>query len=189
MNPNLFLAAIPSYDNRLAITQKILACEAKRSPLIKVQWTPVNDLHLTLGYIKSVKQQDIRTISSAMSGVSQTAPFMANTEELRIYGTAIVLRVEPYQRLLAIHKKMNQRLIEMTHHQYQFEAKHHFDPHLTIGRIRNWQVLNPLHRQQFLEILRVNLGQFSFLIQQAGLLYRADPKMNYQAVQIYALNG
>lgn len=191
MKTNIFLAALPTYDNRLALTQKISVCEAKRSPLVRVQWTHTQDLHITLGFIAAVHQTDLRNIASGMSSISQTGPLMANVEEIKLYGNAIVLRLEPYQQFLAIHKKMNLKLMEITQSQYQFQVKGRFDPHLTIGRLRNVNALNPLHKHQFLTMLEEQFRGYSFLIQQAALLHRTSEHSisAYQSIQLYPLHG
>lgn len=191
MKTNIFLAALPSHDNRMVIAQKILACETKRSPLAKVQWTHTQDLHLTLGYIADVPENDVRKIALEMSGIAQNAPFMANVEDIKIYGNAIVLRCEPYHRFLAIHKKMNQKLQESTNNRYQFDSKKRYDAHLTIGRIRNVKVLNPLHMQQLLSLVQEQFRGCTFLIQQAALMRRVRENAipAYQTIQLYRLTG
>lgn len=191
MKTNIFLGALPSYDNRLALTQKIYACEAKRSPLVRVQWTHTNDLHVTLGFIPSVEEVDFRKIALGMTAISQSPPLMANVEEVRVYGNAIVLRIEPYQQLLNIHKKMNVKLIEISNHQYHFQVKARFDPHLTIGRIRNVYALNPLHKQQFINLVEEQFRMNAFLIQQAALMRRMPENTTpaYQVIQLYSLRG
>ncbi len=189
MKTNIFLAMLPGHDNRLALAQKILACEAKRSPLARVHWTNTNDLHITLGYIAEVNESDIRAIALGMSTVSQNSALMGTAEVVKLYGNAIVLKIEPYQMLAAIHKKMNQKLLEVTNQQYHFEAKHRFDPHLTIGRIQNVQALNPLHKQQLLSLIETQFRGYSFLIQQAALMRRLPEKATspYQSIQLYNL--
>lgn len=191
MKTNIFLAALPSYDNRLALTQKIYLCEAKRSPLIKIQWTHTQDFHITLGYISKVEEMDIRSVAIGLSSVSQTAPFMANMEEVRLYGNAITLLVEPNARFLSIHKKMNQKLIEFTNNQYHFESKNRFVAHITLGRIKNVEALNPLHKQQLLSSIQTQFSNTAFLIQQAALMGRVSNYAApiYQNIQLYALNG
>ncbi len=188
---NIFLAVVPSYDNRLAITQKLHRCEAKRSPLVRVNWTHLDDLHVTLGYIADVALNDIRTIALGFSSISQFAPIMANSEEIKMYGNAIVLRLEPLHQFLAIHKKMNQKLGEISENRYQFLVKRHFDPHLTLGRVRNWQVLNQIHKQQFLSLIKEQFQTLSFLTQQAALMHHVGETAvpAYQAIQKYILNG
>jgi 2'-5' RNA ligase len=171
MKNNIFLAAIPSYDNCLGLTQKLLNCEAKRSPLVRVNWTHIDDLHVTLGYIERVDSADLRSIVVGFSSISQFTPLMANAEEIRIYGNAIVMRLEPLHRFLTIHKKMNQKLVEVSENRYHFFEKRHYDPHLTLGRVRNWQVLNPQHKEQFLNLIKEQFQGQSFLIQQAALMY------------------
>lgn len=191
MKTNIFLAALPSYDNRLLLTQKIHVCEAKRSPLVRIQWTHINDLHVTIGFIPAVNEADLRLIALGMSSVSQTAPFMANAEEIRVYGNAVVLRIEPYHQLLSIHKKMNHKLQEATQNQYQFQVKGRFDPHITIGRLRNLNALNPLHKHQFINLIGEQFKATSFLIQQAALMRHLPDNAvpAYQTIQLYPLRG
>lgn len=187
MKTSIFLAALPSHDNRMIIANKILACETKRSPLAKVQWTHTQDLHLTLGFIAGVEESDLRKVALDLASVSQNAPFMANVEEIKIYGSAIVLRCEPYHRFLAIHKKMNQKLIEGSSGRYQFESKKRYDSHLTIGRIKNLNALNALHLQQLLGLIQEQFRSCSFLIQQCALMRRIaeNTAPSYQSIQLY----
>ena len=186
MKTNIFLAALPSHDNRMIIAQKILACETKRSPLAKVQWTHTQDLHLTLGFMPGVEESDLRKASLLLTSVSQNAPFMANVEEIKIYGSAIVLRCQPYHRFLDMHKKMNQKLIEGFEGKYQFDVKKRYDAHMTIGRIRNVNALNPLHMQQLLGLIQEQFRSCTFLIQQCALMRRIeDAAPSYQIIQQY----
>lgn len=191
MNTDLFLSAFPSHDNRVVLTQKISQCEAKRSAFVKVQWTSTPDLFVHLGHIIDVQEKDIRMIALALSAVTQTRPFMANGEEVKLYGNAIVLRVEPFDVLQRLHKKMNQKLMESTNNQYQFFLKGRFDPYLLIGRIKNMSALNPTHKAQFMQMLSQTLHGYSFLVQQAGLVQRLPDKSKqaYQVIQQYPLRG
>lgn len=175
----------------MIIAQKILVCEAKRSPLAKIAWTHPQDLHLTLGYIEQVQENDIRKIAMDLSNVSQNAPFLATVNEIKIYGSAIVLRCEPYHRFLAIHKKMNQQLIEGSNNRYQFESNKKYDAHLTLGRIRNAKALNALHVQQLLSLIQQQFNNATFLIQQCALMRRvADNSLPcYQNIQLYRFTG
>jgi 2'-5' RNA ligase len=187
---NIFLAALPSHDNRTIIMQKINACEAKRSPLVRVQWTHTQDLHATLGFIPEVDPKDIKQIVPAFNPITQSPAFMAHVAEVKAYGTAIVLRLEPYPHFSALHKKMNHQLMEATENRYQFDTKKRYDPHITIGRIRNLSALNLLHQQQFLSLVQAQFSNYSFIIQQAALLHRAaDPHAmpTYETIQLYTL--
>ncbi len=187
MKLNIFLAALPSYDNRMVMTQKILACEAKRSPLARIQWTHTQDLHVTLGFISAVEEGELRNVALAMSILSQNSPFMATVEDVRGYGNAIVLRIEPYQQLLSIHKKLHQKLIEATQNKYEFDTRHRFSPHITIGRVQNLSALNQAHKQQLLGIIQEQFRGYSFLIQQAALMRKLPEKAqpSYQNIQLF----
>ena len=192
MKSNVFLAALPSYDNRVVLTQKILACEAKRSPLAKVNWSHTDELHITLGFIPSIEENEFRKIALALTEVSRNAPFMAHTSEVRAYGNALVLRMEPHPHFLSIHRKMNQALLTNTEQQYQFDTQKRFDPHITVGRIRNLDSLNLMHRQQLLSLVAEQFQNVSFLIQQAALLRRSPRSQSlpaYETLQLYPLNG
>jgi 2'-5' RNA ligase len=171
----------------MAITEKISTCEARRSPLVKVQWTHTQDLHVTLGYIPSVEIRDFRNIALSFMPITKTTPFMAHVEGIKLYGNAIVLQVGPAQQLQSLHRKMNQRLGESSNQQYQFATDKRFDPHMTLGRIRNIQALNGQHRDQFLALIETQFRQYGFLIQQAALLRHADTPTvpSYQTLQQY----
>lgn len=158
---------------------------------MRVQWTHTQDLHITLGFIGQVKEEDLRGIAIGMAGIAQFSRFMANGEDIKLYGNAIVLRVEPYQTFYKIHKKLNQKLMELSQNQYQFQVRNRFDAHLTIGRLRNLSVLNPLHKQQFLNLIQEQFRSVAFLIQQAALLCRSSETTTpaYQSIQLYSLKG
>lgn len=189
MKTNIFLAALPSHDTRLTLTQKISACEAKRSPLAKVQWTHTQDLHVTLGFIEGVNEIDLRGIALSLTSVGQTASFMSTVEDIKLFGNTIVLKLQPYPVFLSIHKKMNQILLTQTQNQYHFDDKKRYDPHITIGRIKNLPALNQLHKQQLISLCQEQFRSTSFLIQQAALLRRRAENSipAYQTLQLYTL--
>jgi len=186
---NISLAAFPSHDNRAMLTHKIDICEAKRSPLVKVQWSQSNDFHVMVGVIPDVQNKDIRAISLSMTSVSQVPPFMATVEKVRLYGNAIVLCVEPYQQFLKIHQKMDSKLKEATLNRYQFHLKGRFDPYMIVGRIKNLRDLNLAHKQDFMNLVEEQLRSFAFLIQQAALLLRLPESSTpaYQTIQLFNL--
>lgn len=173
----------------MVMTQKILSCETKRSPLARIHWTHTQDLHATLGFVHQVNETDIRNIALAMNSVEQNSPIMATVDEVRGFGNAIVLKIGPYQQLFNIHKKLNQKLTELTQNQYQFDAKHRFSPHITIGRVQNLAALNQQHKHQLLNLIQEQFSGYSFLIQQLALLRRGPEKAIpvYQNIQLYTL--
>ncbi|MBS0289581.1 MAG: hypothetical protein JSS07_06065 [Proteobacteria bacterium] len=191
MNTTLFLALLPSHDNRRIMTEKILSCETKRSPLARIQWSHTNDLHIILGAINNVRENDFRNVALALNMVSQSSPLMANVEEIGGFGNAIVLKIGPHQQLLNIHKKMNQKLIQTTQNLYQFDTRNRFLPQLVVGRVHNLQVLNQQHKQQLLGLVEEQFRGYSFLIQQAALVRKLPEKSYpaYQSVQLYTLAG
>jgi 2'-5' RNA ligase len=186
---NIFLAALPNHETKMAIAQKINLLEAKRSPLIKMNWVHPQDLHITIGYIENVEEASLRSIAQGFMEVAKTAPFLAKVEEIRLYGNAVVLRVEPNQLLGSLHKKMNQKLLEVSNERYSFLMHKRYDAHITLGRIRNIQSLNAAHKQQLIGLLEEQFRHNSFLIQQAGLLRRTSEKAvpAYQVIQQYLL--
>lgn len=189
MNTPIFLAALPSFENNLQLTEKISACEAKRSPLVKIQWTHAQDLHITLGYIPGIAEKDISIVAMSMASISQISSFMAQVGEVKLYGNAIVLRMHPYPRFLNIHDKMQQKLLAISNHQYQFDMQHKYDPHLTVGRIKNMAAINAAHKMQLLNLIAEKLRSFSFLIQQAALMRRVPENTIpvYEKIKLYTL--
>lgn len=173
----------------MIMTQKISACEAKRSPLARIQWTHTQDLHITLGYIPKVDQADVRSISLALSAIAQQSPIMANVAQVRGFGNAIALIIEPHQQLLSIHRKLNQKLIEATNNKYHFDTKNRFSPHISIGRVQNLAALNQTHKNQLLDLIQTQFSGYSFLIQQAALMRRLPEKAtpHYQSIQLYTM--
>lgn len=193
MKTNLFLVALPSHDSRSSIAQHILACETKRSPLIRTQWTHTNDLHVILGNIHGVSEKDVKPIALHMASISEITPFLATGGGIRVYGDAVILRLEPHHRFLAIHKKMDQKLLEATQNTYHFHIRSRYDPHLLLGRIQNVQALNFSHKKQLIDLAEKHFSDCSFLVQQAALIRRTTRQSRnaalYETVQPYPLQG
>lgn len=191
MKANVFLAALPGQENRSTIIQKMDRCEAKRSPLVKLQWTHAQDLHITLGYIPGVEQKDFRMIAMALHSVTESSRFMTNFGAIKLYGSAVVLCLEPYHSFFNLHKKMNQKLQEVSQQKYQFETQKRYTPHMTLGRIRNPQALNELHKQQFSSLVEEQFRETPLLIQQAALMRRVGEGNGpiYQTLQLYPFRG
>ncbi len=191
LKANLFLAALPGQDNRMSLVQKMDRCEAKRSPLIKLQWTHAQDLHVTLGYIAGVEPKDFRLIALAMTSVTEASRFMTNFGSIKLYGSALVLCLEPYHSFFNLHKKMNQKLQEASVQKYQFETSKRYVPHITLGRIRNAQSVNELHKQQFISLAEEQFRDTPLLFQQAGLMQRVSEGHGpiYQTLQVYPFRG
>lgn len=191
MKTNVFLAALPRQDNRITLAQKMDICEAKRSPLIRLQWTHMQDLHVTLGFLANVEDKDLRMVALAMGSVSEASLFMASFGAIKLYGTALVLALEPYHSFFNLHKKVNQKLQEATDHRYHFETNRRFSPHMTLARVRNISALNALHKQQLISLVEEQFGQITLLIQQAALMRNISegPGPVYQALQLYPFRG
>lgn len=187
MKANIFLAALPGQENRLTLIQKMDQCEARRSPLIKLQWTHAQDLHVTLGYIAEVEQKDFRIIVTALHSVTESSRFMANFGAIKLYGGAVILSLEPYHSFFNLHKKMNQKLQEASQQKYQFETGKRYMPHITLARIRNVQALNELHKQQFISLVEEQFREMPLLIQQAALMRRIGEGNGpiYQTLHLY----
>lgn len=191
MKSNLFLAALLGQENRSTLVQKMDRCEAKRSPLVKLQWTHAQDLHITLGYIAEVEQQDFRMIAMALNSVTESSRFMTNFGAIKLYGHALILSLEPYHSFFNLHKKMNQKLQDASQQKYQFETGKRYSPHLTLGRLRNAAMLNALHKQQLISLVEEQFRDTPLLIQQAALIRRVGEGNGpvYQTLQLYPFRG
>lgn len=191
MKANIFLAALPRHDNRLTLTQKMDACEAKRSPLIRMQWTHVQDLHVTIGFIPLVEKADLRMVALSLVSVTQSSLFMANYGAIKLYGSALVLALEPYHSFAELHKKMNHKLQEGTSQRYQFDTSKRYTPHMTLARIRNINALNPLHKQHLISLAEEQFQSTSILFQQAALMKHMSENGGplYQTLQLYPFRG
>lgn len=191
MKANIFLAALPAHDTRRSLTQKMDACEAKRSPLIRLQWTHTQDLHVTIGFIPLVDQSDLRMVALALAEISKTSLFMVNFGSIKLYGNALVLCLEPYHSFANLHKKMNQKLQEGTSERYQFDTSKRYMPHMTLGRIRNIQAINALHKQQLISLMEEQFQSTTMTIQQAALMRHVSETGGpvYQTLQLYPFRG
>lgn len=184
MKINLFIAAVPSHDNRQLIAQKIHQCEAKRSSQIRINWTYLTDLHITLGFLADVDIRDVQTLAQGFALVKETTKFLATIKDVRIYGNAIVLRLEPQQIFLGILKKLKTQLQTLLDNKYQFREHSRFDPHITIGHIQSPRTLSALQQHQLTSMITEPFVNMSILVQQAALMQRIQNNTN-QSVQVY----
>lgn len=191
MNVNIFFAAVPNPDNRQLLSQKILQCEIKRSPQLKIDWSHLTDLHITLGYLSNVQDIDLRAIAQNFLFLNQTSKFLATIKDVRIFGNSIVLRMEPYQTFLGLFKKMKQQLQVTLQNKYQFKEHARFDAHITIGRIQAPRVLTPQQKLQLCNIVAEQFANTTILIQQVALMQRIPAHLvrNAKSAQYQALQG
>lgn len=190
---NVFVAMLPSHDHRQQITQKIYACEAKRSSQLRIHWTFITDLHATLGFLSGIEIPDIQTLSRSFQYLTQATKFMATVKDVRIYGNAIVLRLEPYQTFLGLHQKLKQALQGYQDGKYHLKEQTRYDPHLTIGRIHYPRMLNDKLKHQLVSMISEPFTNTSLLIQQAALMQRlpthvlktSNSPQTYQVLQGY----
>lgn len=193
MKVNIFFAAVPNHDNRQLLTQKILQCEAKRSSQLRIDWSHLTDLHITLGYLSGVEDTDLRAIAQSFLFLNQTTKFLATIKDVRIFGNAIVLRMEPYQTFLGLFKKMKQQLQNTLENKYQFKEHDRFDAHITIGRIQTPRTLTNTQKLQLCNIVGEQFVNTTIVIQQVALMQRipdhlaknAKSAQQYQALQGY----
>ena len=192
MKINLFIAAVPSHDNRQLIAQKIHQCEAKRSSQIRINWTYLTDLHVTMGFLSGVETNDAQALAQGFTILKDTTKFLATVKDVRIYGNAIVLRLEPYQTFLGLFKKLKNQLQTVLDNKYHFKEHARFDAHLTIGRIQSPRVLNTTQQYQLTAMISEQFVNASFLIQQTALMQRIPEniaKMSKSAQVYQVLQG
>lgn len=187
MKRNIFIAVLPSHDHRQLITQHIHQCEAKRHSGIRIKWTYTSDLHITLGFLPKVEEKAIPVIAQCFQPMTKFTKFMANVKDVRIFGNAIVLRLEPYQTFLNLFKTLKTQLQTVADGQYHFTEHARFEAHLTIGRIKSPHVLGSVQKQQLITMVAEQFVRISFLIQQGALMQRLpdDILKQMKSAQVY----
>lgn len=193
MKRNIFIAAIPSPDHRQLITQKISQCEAKRHSGIRIQWTHLQDLHITIGFLPGVFDKDIQALAMCFQCITSSSKFLASVKDVRIFGNAVVLRLEPYQSFLNLFKKLKQQLQNTLDGKYHFKEHNRFEAHLTIGRIKSPKTMSHAQRHQLTSMIDEQFQNVSIMIQQGALCHRlpeeyikkASSAQVYQAIQGY----
>lgn len=192
MKSNLFLALLPNHVDCQLLTQKLTNYEANLLSPMEVQWVHEHDLHITLGYIHSVKKIDYSHIANCFSNIAFYAAFVASTTSIKLYGNAITLSLTPLQPFVELHKEMKQKLIEGTQNQYRFDTHKGYEPHITIGKIRNLAKHQCTQKQTLIQRLQPIFQSTNLRIQQAALLHRVreGPLVPvYQALQVYRFKG
>lgn len=184
MKINLFIAAVPSHDNRQLIAQKIHQCEAKRSSQIRINWAYLTDLHMTLGFLADVDIPDVPALAQGFTLIKETPKFLATIKDVRIYGNALVLRLEPQQIFLGIFKKLKTQLQTLLDNKYQFKEHARFDPHITIGHIQSPRTLSTLQQHQLVSMIAEPFVNMPILVQQAALMQRIQNNTS-QSAQVY----
>lgn len=193
MSNNIFIAAVPSYDHKQLIMQRILNCETKRSSQLRIDWTNLADLHITLGFLPSVDPADFQAIAQSFAVLTQSTKFISQVKDVRIFGNAIVLRLEPLQNFLVLYRKLKHQLQEVLTGKYAFKEHGRFEAHLTVGRIKSPRVLTHMQKAQLITTVSEQFVNTTFLVQQASLMQRipetfsskAKSSQVYQVLQGY----
>lgn len=170
--------------------QKIYACEAKRPSMIKINWAHLQDLHVTIAYIRGVADTDTRLLGTHFLTLAKNASFMARVTQVKLYGSALVLCLDPYNKFHAMHKLIKVGLKDCFEGKYSLEDNKRFDPHMTIGRLLPGPHIGPQQKFQFTNMIQEQFANFGFMVQQAGLMRRKKENTlpHYELLHPYNLS-
>jgi len=104
----------------------------------KINWVPLNNMHITLHFFGETDENDIPAISSQLKKAAGTiCPFEIKIEEINIFGSSykprvIWMGIESNADLNLLAKNVSEQLAMIGY----TPDRQNFVPHLTIGRIK-----------------------------------------------------
>lgn len=183
-HPNYFLAGL--VDDRT--TRQITKYRLKDHPPEIQSSTLAENLHVTIGYIGFIPDNDIEKIIQVYEGMTVPPPIPASLIGLGLYGGSnnhkkyFGLTVEDTAGLLQdLRDKSNTLLREKTLYRYQTNYWENFRPHITIQRLKR-----ELTVPQMKAIQEVFLNQpftpYSFFLRTIAVWFKNRATGYYEAV-------
>ncbi len=135
--PRTFIAIDLSEACRKELRRFVSALSSKRWP---VRWEVFSKLHLTLFFLGSIQQSQVKSVSGVLAEITtDIKPFTIRVGKLGVFPDfiqprAVWLGIKGDQpRLVSLQKLISQQLVSLG---FEKETRI-WIPHLTIGRVRN----------------------------------------------------
>lgn len=135
-----FFAIVPPEDILNHISQVIASLkERMQNPSLEaIRWVRIENLHITLGFLGQIDQNDLMTLMEGVRASVKNVPrFILELGSLRGFPSEenpkiLSLFVKPNEALRALSTKIGQAILAIN---YPIET-HPFRPHMTLGRIK-----------------------------------------------------
>ena len=157
--------------------KKKLADFQKKLPELPVKWTKLNNIHITLAFIGSVRDEELLDICKITKKVvSRHASFFVNLNKI-CYGPPkkmpprmIWAEGEKSQEVAALKADLEKSLLSSGNVSFSPENRA-FSPHVTLGRIRQWEwrKIEPEERPEIDEEIKLSFSVDSIEVMESQL--------------------
>ena len=159
------------------IKKKLLIFQ-KRLKDLPVRWVKEDNLHITLIFLGYLKDEEVAEICRITKEVAQkTAPFLINLKKI-CYGPPekmpprmIWVLGEKSQVMANFKNNLEKELSVSSSSNYSTNKRHPFSPHITLGRIRQWEWrrIEPEERPAIEEEISLNFEVQSIEVMESRL--------------------
>ncbi|OJX10208.1 MAG: hypothetical protein BGO77_07290 [Caedibacter sp. 37-49] len=134
MHKNIFLAVL--FENKLK--EKLAHNLRLSAPIEEIIYTPKQNIHLTLGFIRNVDFHDRSLLKKAFNNIKTEFPFEGFLQRSIILGNgnSLCIRAEPFEKLAEIHLASRKLLRLNTENKYDFDNTFDYLPHIKIQSLR-----------------------------------------------------
>lgn len=190
---NRFIALLPSHESQDRIFTILKPYKKRIETLAHTKWVFPTDYHITIGYMKSVHEDDISALQHAMrSSLSLISSFHVKCQRVQFLGRALTLVLEPNEIFQAIYQTLFQAVERMTQDKYPFETRGYFLPHLTLAKIDRNDAHDIETRESIEELVSEPCERLEFYTERLCLMQSKNSditeKSRYEILLEYELN-
>lgn len=190
---NRFIAIVPSHEQQNSIFTILKPYIKQIEALAQMKWVFPTDYHITVGYMKSVHEDDISALENAMrSSLPMLSSFQVFNAGVQFLGWALTLLLRPNDAFQTLYQTILQQVQVTTEDKYPFETKGRFLPHLTLAKIDRSDAHHAKSRESIVEQLSGLFDQFEFDTDRLCLMQSKNMdvigKSRYETLLEYPLN-
>lgn len=181
---NYFLAGLLDDRTTRHVTKYLL----KGHPPEIHKNTLAENLHVTIGYIGPIREEDLPSVVQVMNSLQLPPPLPVSLVGLGLYGGAnnhkkyFGINVEDTVGLLQdLRDKVDQRLNEQTFYHFRKNHWENFRPHITVQRLKKELTLAQMKEIQS-QFLEQPLTPYPFFIYRIALWYKNRTTGRYDAL-------
>lgn len=159
------------------IKEKILVLQ-KKWPTLPVRWVKLENLHITLLFLGYLNTQQLKeTIQTVENIAKNHKPFAVTLNRIH-YGPPekrpprmVWIDIAKNPELLNLQKYLEDTIFSLPSFQYKESEKRFYSPHITLGRIKQWEFrrLEPEQRPQIDEEISLRFPANSIEVMESQL--------------------
>jgi 2'-5' RNA ligase len=152
-----------------------------------VRLIPVENYHITLGFIQSVPVDDHSHIAKVFEAISHEQPFEASFCEYVFLGphhNVVGLKAEPHEKFQHLNTVCKKRLADNT--DYRVDESHEYIPHTTIMTFDR-RIRNDVFNDNIKLLLEKKFQHLRFKVLRLALMCRRGE--HFEALQEYRLKS